>query len=52
MDIEYKLALQVLMFDCEKTILRMLDNCGPYVDKIYVITVRFFGLIIKCKERI
>jgi hypothetical protein len=32
----YTFAVHVLMFDCEKTILRMLDNCGPHVDKIFV----------------
>jgi uncharacterized protein (UPF0335 family) len=35
-NIEYKFALHVLMWNCDKFILRMIENCGPYVEKIYV----------------
>lgn len=31
-----RFAVMVLMFYGEKTILRMIDNCGPFVEKIYV----------------
>lgn len=31
-----RFAAHVLMFNCDQFILRMIDNCGPYVDKIYV----------------
>jgi len=31
-----KFALHVLMFNCQDTIVGMLDNCGPFVDRIYV----------------
>jgi len=31
-----KFAAHVLLFDCQKFILPMLENCGPYVEKIYV----------------
>lgn len=33
---KYRFALHVLGFNCTKTILQMLDNCGPYVEKIFV----------------
>jgi len=29
-------AAHVLMFNCDRFILAMIDNCGPFVDKIYV----------------
>lgn len=31
-----RFAAHVLLFDCQKFILPMLDNCGPHVEKIYV----------------
>ncbi len=31
-----KIAAHVLMFNCDQFILHMIDNCGPFVDKIYV----------------
>jgi len=33
---QYKFAAYLLMFNCSQFILRAIDNCGPYVDKIYV----------------
>ncbi|WP_231506451.1 class I SAM-dependent methyltransferase [Paenibacillus sp. UNC451MF] len=31
-----RFAAHVLLFDCQKFILQMLENCGPHVEKIYV----------------
>lgn len=31
-----RFAVHVLMFDCDEFILRMIDNCAPFVDRIYV----------------
>ncbi len=31
-----RFAAHVLMWNCGQFILRMIDNCGPYVEKIYV----------------
>ena len=31
-----KFAAHVLLFDTQKWILRMIENCGPFVEKIYV----------------
>jgi len=31
-----RFAAHILMFDCQNTILRALENCGPFVEKIYV----------------
>lgn len=31
-----RFAAHVLMFNCDQFILRMIENCGPFVDKIYV----------------
>lgn len=31
-----RFAAHILMFNCEKYILRTLENCGPFVEKIYV----------------
>ena len=31
-----KFAAHVLLFDSQKWILRMIENCGPFVEKIYV----------------
>lgn len=31
-----RFAVHVLMFDCEQFILRMIENCAPFVEKIYV----------------
>lgn len=31
-----RFAAHVLMFDCEQFILHMIDNCAPFVEKIYV----------------
>jgi len=36
MESGYRFAVQVLMFDCERTIVQMLDNCGPFAEKIYI----------------
>jgi hypothetical protein len=31
-----KFAVQTLMFNCDQFILRMIDNCGPFAEKIYI----------------
>ncbi len=31
-----RFAAHVLMFDCENKILKMIENCAPFVEKIYV----------------
>jgi hypothetical protein len=32
-----RIAVQILYFDCEQFILRTIDNCGPFVEKIYIV---------------
>ena len=31
-----RFAAHVILFNCDRTILRMIKNCGPFVEKIYV----------------
>jgi acetyltransferase-like isoleucine patch superfamily enzyme len=31
-----RFAAHVILFNCDRTVLRMIQNCGPFVDKIYV----------------
>lgn len=33
---EKRFAAHVIMFDCDQFILRMIENCAPFVEKIYV----------------
>jgi hypothetical protein len=33
---EFRFAAHVLMFNCDKLIMRMIENCAPFVEKIYV----------------
>lgn len=35
-ELSKRFAVHVLMFDCDEFILRMIDNCAPFVDRIYV----------------
>jgi acetyltransferase-like isoleucine patch superfamily enzyme len=32
----FRFAAHVILFNCDRTITRMIKNCGPFVDKIYV----------------
>jgi len=32
----FRFAIHVILFNCDHTILKMLRNCGPFVEKIYV----------------
>ena len=34
--VKYKFAVMILYFDCEQFILRTIENCAPFVEKIYV----------------
>ncbi|OQY75512.1 MAG: hypothetical protein B6D44_01200 [Ignavibacteriales bacterium UTCHB2] len=34
---KYKFAVMILYFDCEQFILKAIDNCAPFVDKIYIL---------------
>lgn len=32
----FRFAVHLILFNCDRTVLKMLSNCGPFVEKIYV----------------
>lgn len=41
LDIDTKFAAHILMYNCDSTILKVIENCGDYVDKIYIAYSQF-----------
>ena len=33
---QYRFAVQILFYDCEQFILRTIENCAPFVEKVYI----------------